>query len=82
MTPELYARLVPVERQIARALIELTSIFVGDLAVEPDSEAQVQLALTAVRGLALTEQFEPRGPSRRDLWPEVRRVLLRALGQG
>jgi hypothetical protein len=38
----------------------------------------VQLVLAAVRGLALTEQFEPGRPARRDLWPEIRAALLDA----
>jgi hypothetical protein len=38
----------------------------------------MQLALAAVRGLALTEQFEPRGRRRRDPWPGVRFALLEA----
>ena len=39
----------------------------------------MQLALATVRGLALTERFEPRDRRRRDLWPEVRSALLEAL---
>jgi AcrR family transcriptional regulator len=73
--PELYARLVPVERQIARAIAELSARLSGDFDVE-DYEAKLQLGLAAVRGLALTERFEPHGRRRRNPWPELRRVLL------
>lgn len=78
--PELYARLVPVERQIARAIGELAGT-VGAEAPETRSwEAHTQLTLATLRGLALTENFEPRGRRRRDPWPEVRTGLLRLLG--
>jgi AcrR family transcriptional regulator len=75
---ELYARLVPLERRIARAIGELAREFGGELIEFPGWERQMQLALAAVRGLALTEQFEPRGRSRRDPWPDVRAALLQA----
>jgi hypothetical protein len=35
--------------------------------------------MTAVRGLALTEHFEPRGRRRRDPWPDTRATLLEML---
>jgi AcrR family transcriptional regulator len=76
--PELYARLIPIERRIARATVELAVSLAGDLTDRPGWEDHMQLALTVVRGLALTEQFEPRGRRRRDPWPEIRRTLLEA----
>jgi AcrR family transcriptional regulator len=78
--PELYARMVPVERRIARATIELAHTLRGDLADVPGFEPGMQLAMIVVRGLALTERFEPRGRHHRDPWPEVRASLLAAFG--
>ncbi len=75
---ELYERLVPVERQLARATAELAHSLAGDLADGPGWERHMQLALTVVRGLSLTEQFEPRGRRRRDQWPALRSSLLAA----
>jgi AcrR family transcriptional regulator len=76
--PELYERLVPVERQIARAITSVALNLQGDLLLE-SWEAKLSLALAALRGLALTERFEPRGRRRRrDPWPEVRQALLAA----
>jgi AcrR family transcriptional regulator len=80
--PELYARLVPVERRIARATIELAHTLAGGLDAVPGFDAGMQLALIVVRGLALTERFEPRGRQRRDPWPEVRASLLQAIVAG
>jgi hypothetical protein len=34
------------------------------------------VALAAVRGLALTERFEPRTGPQADPWPSVRRALI------
>ena len=73
---ELYERLVPVERRIADAVAELVRTLAGDPSDSWDAHAH--LALSAIRGLALTEQFEPRGRRRRDPWPAVRTSLLRA----
>jgi AcrR family transcriptional regulator len=75
---ELYARLVPVERQLARAIGELAADFAGDHARAPGWEGHMQLALSALRGLALTERFEPRGRRRRDPWPELKAALRAA----
>jgi AcrR family transcriptional regulator len=72
---ELYERLVPVERKIARAIAELAARLGGELMVA-GWEARLSLTLAAMRGLALTETFEPRGRRRRDPWPDVRAALL------
>jgi hypothetical protein len=37
------------------------------------------LVLSAMRGLALADQFEPRRGRRRDLWPAMRAALLESL---
>jgi AcrR family transcriptional regulator len=80
--PELYERLVPMERGISRAIAELAEEFGGGLAQEPDWERRLSLVLNTLRGLALTQQFEPRGRGRRDPWPAVRATLLEALTPG
>lgn len=76
---ELYARLVPVERRIARATAELAQELGGELIAAPGWERGLLLALTTVRGLALSQQFEPRRDGRRDPWPEVKAALIDAL---
>ena len=75
--PELYARLVPVERQLARAIAAAAEDFGGELVGRPEWTGSLLLALSAIRGLALGERFEPRRP-RRDPWPELRAALLRS----
>jgi AcrR family transcriptional regulator len=77
--PELYERLVPVERQIARAITELSARLGGELPID-QLEARLNLTLAAVRGIALTQRFEPRGRRRRDPWPELRTILLQSYG--
>jgi AcrR family transcriptional regulator len=74
---ELYTRLIPVERQLARAIAAAAEDFGGELVDRPEWTGALLLALTAIRGLALGEQFEPRGQRRRDPWPELRAALLR-----
>jgi AcrR family transcriptional regulator len=74
---ELYTRLVPVERQLARAIAAAAEDFGGELVGRPEWTGALLLALTAIRGLALGERFEPRGRRRRDPWPELRAALLR-----
>lgn len=77
--PELYSRLIAAERRIARAIGELAVELCGELVRRPDWESGMQMTLATVRGLALTERFEPRAGPRRSLWPQIRSVLLRAL---
>ena len=77
--PELYARLVAVEHHVAHAIGQLTHELSGKLAERPHWKRRVQLALAALRGLALTEQFEPHGRSHRDLWPMIRVALVDVL---
>ena len=76
---ELYARLVPVERQIARAIAELAAEFGAGLTNVEGWEARLQMILATVRGLALTEMFEPRDGRRRSPWPAVRAALIETL---
>jgi len=76
--PDLYARLVPIERQLSDAIVAHAIEILGDQVV-PDFGRRLLLVLSAVRGLALTEHFEPRGRRRRDPWPSLRATLLESL---
>jgi AcrR family transcriptional regulator len=76
---DLYARLVPVERQIARAIAELTTRLAGELGTLAPLEARLGIVLATLRGVALTARFEPRGRPRRDHWPEIRAALVQTL---
>jgi AcrR family transcriptional regulator len=81
--PELYERLVVGERRLARAITDLASESLGELAAGDDAEGKLLLIFSACRGLALTERLEPRGHRRRDQWPRLRQQLLAALdGRG
>ncbi len=74
---ELYERLVPLERQLARAVAAAASDLGGELVDRPDWTSTLLLALSAIRGLALGERFEPHGERRRAAWPELRTALLK-----
>lgn len=71
--PDLYARLVPVERGMTREIAA---------AIPPDLRAQATLTLATMRGMALTLAYEPTGRRRQDAWPAVRPLLERLLLQG
>ena len=70
--PELYERLVPIERLLARAIAEHAVALGGD-------NDRVFFVLSTLRGLALTERFEPRERSARDRWPVLRGLLVDVL---
>ena len=76
--PELYERLVAGERRIARAITGFVTEAVGEFAAGDEAEGRVLLIFSACRGLALTEQFEPRERRRRDPWPKTARRATRA----
>lgn len=76
---DLYARLVPVERMVARAIVEAAAELGGELIDVPDWETRLLVLLSTLRGLALTREFEPRSRRGRDPWPAVRDVLLPVL---
>jgi AcrR family transcriptional regulator len=76
--PELYERLVAGERRLARAITDLASELLGELAAGKDAEGKLLLIFSACRGLALTE-LEPRQHRRRAQWPLLREELLAAL---
>ena len=76
--PELYDRLVPLERMLARTI----AAGITDLAEDfhrDDLDARVLAVLSAVRGLALQRAFEPRRTPGHDPWPRVRPILERAV---
>jgi AcrR family transcriptional regulator len=73
---ELYERLASAERRIARAIGRLAAQSIGELQGEPGWEGRLLVALAAVRGLALTEHFEPRSDLQADPWPIARATLI------
>jgi AcrR family transcriptional regulator len=76
---ELYERLVPLERMLARSIVELLAELRGDLDAPVDLDARVLTALAALRGMALTQTFEPRARRGSDPWLTVRPVLERMI---
>ena len=76
--PDLYARLVPMERQLARQIASAVPDFWGS-DPPPDMNARVSAALAAMRGLALSRAYEPTGRRQKDPWPTVRPILARLL---
>jgi AcrR family transcriptional regulator len=78
--PELYERLAAEERRIAREIGMLAARSIGDMQDMAGWEGRLLLALAAVRGLALTERFEPRTEAHADPWPSARAALLDVFG--
>lgn len=81
--PELYERMVPLERSLSRAVV-LLAPELGIERVEKGERTlgvapQYAVVLAAIRGLALSRAFEPRGEQVRDPWPAVRDELERYL---
>jgi AcrR family transcriptional regulator len=79
---ELYARMVPLERLLARAVVNLQP----ELAIDPADAStgmavnpRFAIVLSAIRGLALSRAFEPRAGHVRDPWPAHRAELERYL---
>lgn len=79
---ELYARMVPLERLLARAASNLQP----ELGLDPaESEGRLgvnvrfAVVISALRGLALSRAFEPRSGAVRDPWPAHRAELERYL---
>lgn len=80
---ELYARMVPLERLLARAVVNLQPEFGIDADGAPSGKLTVNpryaVVLSAIRGLALSRAFEPRAGHVRDPWPAHRAELERYL---
>jgi AcrR family transcriptional regulator len=74
--PELHERLVPVERRLTQVIGELSREFFGELASRPNARRLQLTVLSSMRGLALTQRFEPRRRRGPDRWPELRASLL------
>jgi AcrR family transcriptional regulator len=77
--PELYERLAQGEERISRSITELAIAMLRDAAAPDDWEGRLLITLAAIRGLALTEHFEPRTRAHPDPWPAARAALLTAL---
>lgn len=81
--PELYERMTAFERLMARMLAQLTRELADDLPGVPDLDARIQTVMATLRGLALTDRFEPRGRPKRpdapDSWAQVRPILEQVL---
>jgi AcrR family transcriptional regulator len=76
--PELYERLVPLERVLARAVAEALAELAREVGTA-DLEARFLTVLAALRGLALTQAFEPRGRRPAKQFEVVRPVLERLI---
>jgi AcrR family transcriptional regulator len=80
--PELYRRLAESEGEIARAIATLVVDVLGEVTDTAGWQERVLVALAAVRGLALTEGFEPRATAQSDLWPAMRAALIGVFEDG
>lgn len=81
--PDLYSHLIPVESRLTEEIASLSSEVVpAGIASNRQWHRRLSIALGTVRGLALTEHFEPRGSRRRDPWPETRTTLIELLAPG
>jgi AcrR family transcriptional regulator len=76
--PELYERLVPLERLLAREIAKAVAELSADFERE-DLSARVTAILATMRGLALTDAFLPRRRRPADQWAMVRPVLERLI---
>jgi AcrR family transcriptional regulator len=79
--PELYDRLVPIEREMARSIMAGFEHLMGNDHERRDFRRRYVVALSTVRGLALVRTFEPRDDNgREDPWPYYRDVVKQILG--
>jgi AcrR family transcriptional regulator len=78
---ELYERMVPLERLLARAAAKLQPELELDPSEGDGMSVNVRFAIvvSTLRGLALSHAFEPRDGAVRDLWPAHRAELERYL---
>ena len=77
--PELYARLVPVERALARDVAAFNDELLAEVPEIAPSAPRLIVVLDTMRGIALSKSFEPRDRPGRDPWPAARTVLLALL---
>jgi AcrR family transcriptional regulator len=75
--PELYARLVPLEREVSRQIARALPVMWSGPPIHPPADIglRVTTALATMRGLALSRAFEPTGRRQKDSWPAVRGLL-------
>lgn len=84
---ELYDRMVPLERMLARAFAEFAPEFglsepagrTGEGSKSLGVNPRYAIVIAAIRGLALSRAFEPRTGTIRDPWPALRAELERYL---
>lgn len=76
---ELYERLLPVERAMARSVAAFTAELVAEIPQIGGAEARLVVVLDTLRGMALSASFEPRERPGRDPWPAARAALLELL---
>jgi AcrR family transcriptional regulator len=74
--PELHARLVPIERAMARTVAAFTAELAAEIPALGGTEPRLPVVLDTLRGLALSQAFEPRERPGRDPWPATRAALL------
>lgn len=78
--PELHARLKEAELKLTAETRSLLHELVGDLSrADPDFRVRLEVAFNAVRGLALTQAFEPLPGRPHDRWPAQREALAELL---
>lgn len=80
--PDLYERLLPVERAMARSVAAFTAELVAEIPQIRGAETRLVVVLDTLRGMALSASFEPRERPGRDPWPVTRAVLLELLLPG
>jgi AcrR family transcriptional regulator len=76
---ELYDRLVPLERRLSREIAAALPAFLGDAPAPEDFNVRVTVVLAAMRGLALSQAYEPTARRRSNQWRAVRPLLERVL---
>ncbi len=76
---ELYERLVPLERTMAREIARAIPDVLGETPAPADFPARLATVLAAMRGLALTQAYEPRARRGADPWPTIRPLLEQIL---
>jgi AcrR family transcriptional regulator len=78
--PVLRKRLTPLERHLRSVVRSTIDDLVDDLGAPETVGPRLDLVISAIRGLALTEAFEPRERrSRTDHWQAVRPLLIELL---
>lgn len=78
--PELRQRISPLERQVRSALRETMDELAAELGAPEATGPRLDLTISAIRGLALAEAFEPRErQSRSTRWRAIRPLLVELL---